>query len=306
MPWWPIMMPSEAVGAPKICGTPPAARMPFVRLAGQAVEVGVAGGDVAEERGDADHRPGEVVVEEADGAEHGAVGGAAHALGGQSAVALGVGRHGTLLRGRGVDRVVRLVATLGRKGGCRKRHRPPGGRMFRAEHWGGEEGTGLPGAVGERGCRGGQRALAKGGFGQITGGNLAKPPVIATPCAIAPCAAEIGAGGGFGQVARFVGQTPLQPLSWSRHDCYPALNPALRATVPRGVGAGVLAASFLGVAFSALGQAVVDIEFDTQRGQLALIVHVRATPRGRGPGSGESWDSLTRDQSSTLWIIRTA
>ena len=28
MPWWPIMMPSEAVGAPKICGTPPAARMP--------------------------------------------------------------------------------------------------------------------------------------------------------------------------------------------------------------------------------------------------------------------------------------
>ena len=28
MPWWPIMMPSEAVGAPKICGTPPPAQMP--------------------------------------------------------------------------------------------------------------------------------------------------------------------------------------------------------------------------------------------------------------------------------------
>src|SRR5437588_12786064 len=28
MPWWPIMMPSEAVGAPKTCGTPPAARTP--------------------------------------------------------------------------------------------------------------------------------------------------------------------------------------------------------------------------------------------------------------------------------------
>src|SRR5262245_19457509 len=30
MPWWPIMMPSDAVGAPKICGTPPAARMPSI------------------------------------------------------------------------------------------------------------------------------------------------------------------------------------------------------------------------------------------------------------------------------------
>src|SRR5262249_7521097 len=28
MPWWPIMMPSDAVGAPKSCGTPPAARTP--------------------------------------------------------------------------------------------------------------------------------------------------------------------------------------------------------------------------------------------------------------------------------------
>src|SRR5262249_4686755 len=46
-------------------------------LASEAVEVGVAGGDVAEQRGDADQRAGEVVVEEADGAEHGAVGSAA-------------------------------------------------------------------------------------------------------------------------------------------------------------------------------------------------------------------------------------
>src|SRR5262245_50736994 len=32
MPWWPIMMPSEAVGAPKICGTPPPARTPSTAL----------------------------------------------------------------------------------------------------------------------------------------------------------------------------------------------------------------------------------------------------------------------------------
>ena len=75
MPWWPIMMPSEAVGAPKICGTPPAARMPSHALAGQAVEVGVARRDVAEQRGDADHGPLEVVVVKADGPEHGPVGG---------------------------------------------------------------------------------------------------------------------------------------------------------------------------------------------------------------------------------------
>src|SRR5262249_7818128 len=32
MPWWPIMMASVAVGAPKIWGTPPAARMPSMAL----------------------------------------------------------------------------------------------------------------------------------------------------------------------------------------------------------------------------------------------------------------------------------
>ena len=58
MPWWPIMMPSEAVGAPKICGTPPPARTPSHALAGEPVEVGVARGDVAEQRRDADHRAG--------------------------------------------------------------------------------------------------------------------------------------------------------------------------------------------------------------------------------------------------------
>ena len=57
-------------------------------LAGQAVEVGVAGRDVAEQRGDADHRPVEVVVVEADGPQHGPVGRAAHALGGQQAGAI--------------------------------------------------------------------------------------------------------------------------------------------------------------------------------------------------------------------------
>src|SRR5262249_18370640 len=63
----------------------------FAALAGQAVEVGVAGGDVAEEGGDADHRTVEVVVVEADGAEHGPVGGPLRAAGGGEAGA--IGRH---------------------------------------------------------------------------------------------------------------------------------------------------------------------------------------------------------------------
>src|SRR5207253_4962693 len=66
----------------------------LVSLAGEPVEVGVARRDVAEQRGDADHGAGEVVVEEADGAEHGPVGGASGAFGGQAAAALAVGGHG--------------------------------------------------------------------------------------------------------------------------------------------------------------------------------------------------------------------
>src|SRR5262249_22694636 len=60
-------------------------------LAGQAVEVGVARGDIAEQRRHADHWPAEVVVEETDGAQHGPVGRPAYPLGGQSAGVLPVG-----------------------------------------------------------------------------------------------------------------------------------------------------------------------------------------------------------------------
>src|SRR5207247_2293708 len=62
-------------------------------LAHQAVEVSVARRDVAEQRGNADHRPLEVVVEEADGPEHGAVRSAAGAAGGEQALTLSGGWH---------------------------------------------------------------------------------------------------------------------------------------------------------------------------------------------------------------------
>jgi hypothetical protein len=57
-------------------------------LARQAVEVGVARRDVGVQVGDADDRPVEVVVVEADGPKHGAVGGAARSVGGGQAGAV--------------------------------------------------------------------------------------------------------------------------------------------------------------------------------------------------------------------------
>src|SRR5262249_5674379 len=66
-------------------------------LAGQAVEVGVTGRDVAEQRRHADHWPVEILVEKADGPEHGAVGGAAHAVGGHAAAGFAIGSHDAYL-----------------------------------------------------------------------------------------------------------------------------------------------------------------------------------------------------------------
>src|SRR5262249_7888032 len=64
-------------------------------LAGQAVEMSVAGGDVAEEGGDTDHGPGEIPVVEAAGPQDGAVGGAIGnlATGGLQAGTLWLRRH---------------------------------------------------------------------------------------------------------------------------------------------------------------------------------------------------------------------
>ena len=68
------------------------------------------------------------------------------------------------------------------------------------------------GVVGGRGHWGkttaGPGGLAKGGFGQVARRYLAKPPSRATPCLFKPCAAKIGAGGGFGQVARYLAKPP--------------------------------------------------------------------------------------------------
>ena len=80
MPMWPMLIPSDTVGAPNVCGTPPAART-LAAFHRQSVEVGVAWGNVAGQGGDADDRLVEVVVLEADGPEHGPVRGPAGAGG---------------------------------------------------------------------------------------------------------------------------------------------------------------------------------------------------------------------------------
>ena len=66
MPWWPIMMPSEAVGAPKICATPPAASNARHRGVGELCRWALHG-VMSSARGHADHRLLEVVVLEAEG-----------------------------------------------------------------------------------------------------------------------------------------------------------------------------------------------------------------------------------------------
>jgi len=57
-------------------------------LARQAVEVGIAGRDLAPQRGHPEHRLGEVVIVEADGPQHGAVGCALDAGGGDAAAGI--------------------------------------------------------------------------------------------------------------------------------------------------------------------------------------------------------------------------
>src|SRR5438552_3448730 len=60
----------------------------FTDLDYEAVEMSVAGRDVAVKRRDADHGPVEVAIVKADGAEHGPVWGAAHSAGGDETFAL--------------------------------------------------------------------------------------------------------------------------------------------------------------------------------------------------------------------------
>src|SRR5437764_1482743 len=68
-------------------------------VARKPIEMGVARRDIAEQRSDTDHGPGEVVVMEADGAQHGAVRGAAWSGGGETAGMSTLGRHGCNLLG---------------------------------------------------------------------------------------------------------------------------------------------------------------------------------------------------------------
>src|SRR5262249_43931388 len=65
----------------------------LIALAREAVEVSVAGSDVAEQRGDADHGPVEILIEEADAPQHRPVGGPAEAPGGHETLALSGGCH---------------------------------------------------------------------------------------------------------------------------------------------------------------------------------------------------------------------
>src|SRR5262245_31128386 len=64
------------------------------RLAGEAVEVGVARRDVAVQVRNVDDRLGEILVEEPDGPKHGAIRRTAGAAGGGEAVTWSVGGHG--------------------------------------------------------------------------------------------------------------------------------------------------------------------------------------------------------------------
>ncbi len=72
----------------------------FAAAAGQAIEMGVARRNLAEQRSDADHRPIEILIVKADGPQHGAIGSAAGTFGGESAGTVALGRHGHLRCGR--------------------------------------------------------------------------------------------------------------------------------------------------------------------------------------------------------------
>ena len=81
IPSVPIEMPSLTVMVPKICGMAPAARTAASARWARTSSPGVARRDGAVAVGDADDRLAEIVVAEADGAQHGAVGRALHAVG---------------------------------------------------------------------------------------------------------------------------------------------------------------------------------------------------------------------------------
>ena len=86
MPSEPIVMPSEIETVLNSSGVPPASRMPCLDVRREIAEVIVAGADLDPGVGDADQRPIEVVVRQADRAQHRARGRAAGAVG-QSAAA---------------------------------------------------------------------------------------------------------------------------------------------------------------------------------------------------------------------------
>jgi hypothetical protein len=62
----------------------------FATLAGQAIEMCVARRDVAEQVGDADHGPCEIVVVKADGTKHGSVRRSTDAASGEKTMAIGL------------------------------------------------------------------------------------------------------------------------------------------------------------------------------------------------------------------------
>ena len=80
MPSVPIEMPSEMVMVLKMMALPPAALTPLAALAGEFVDVHVAGRHLAPGRGDADLRFGEILFFETDGVEHGAARGAVRTI----------------------------------------------------------------------------------------------------------------------------------------------------------------------------------------------------------------------------------
>ena len=92
MPSVPIEIPSLTVIVPKICGMRAGGAHRRLGPVREHVEAGIARRDRAVAVGDPDDRLAEVAVAEADGAEHGAVGGALDA-GGDCVAAEGVG-HG--------------------------------------------------------------------------------------------------------------------------------------------------------------------------------------------------------------------
>ena len=72
----PMEMPSETVMVLKMMALPPARLTPLFGLAGQLINVRVAGGDHAPGGGDADDGLAEILLFESDGVKHGAAGGA--------------------------------------------------------------------------------------------------------------------------------------------------------------------------------------------------------------------------------------